>query len=154
MYIYNIIADTDLGSNEKTWRQGRGELPRRCARVTHDALFFYGHRSHDRKPILFPLCRRERRFSQRAPVCQGAKRPLPPRIPFLSAHVRPVGSDDTLITRRKSSRSRRASASKRPRVSRDSVLLAAAKHLGTCRFSSTSRNTYDISLPGDAVRRH
>lgn len=41
----------------------------------------------------------ERRFSL-TNTSLGAKRPFPPRIPFLNAHVRPVGSDDALITRR------------------------------------------------------
>ncbi|TGZ46234.1 hypothetical protein DBV15_10627 [Temnothorax longispinosus] len=55
----------------------RGIMTERTHHVTHDAFLSWA--------IKRPL---------------GAKRPLPPRIPFLNAHVRPVGSGDALITRR------------------------------------------------------
>lgn len=57
----------------------------------------------------------------------GAKRPFPPRIPFLSAHVRAVGSDDALITRRRVRVARRRANGAVGYGSRDSTLLAAVE---------------------------
>lgn len=94
MYIYNIIADTDLSSSGKKKLGIKAEgrtigAAAGIARVTHDAflLFAGGTRERLHKSVhslfsSFAVFPAEHRL--------GAKRPLPPRIPFLNEHVRPV----------------------------------------------------------------
>lgn len=118
MYIYNIIADTDQRRrNVKTRRhQGRGDRigiatgPRVYKRAPLSS--FVDDSLHSLASLGVPATRGTSFFPTSTGL--GAKRPFPPRIPFLSTHVRPVGSGDALITRL-TARVRR-SASKRLQV--------------------------------------